>query len=93
MLLILLLLPLLSCWAATLDPPAEDVAARAVPTVINAMHQSNWLHYRNYGSWSYEGGAITRGLWEISNTFTDRNLEEFLHQHLNYFIVWISHSP
>jgi len=69
-----------------LNPPAAEVAQRAVPAVLSAMEQSNWLHFRNFGSWSYEGGAITRGLWEISQTFNDTDLEKFLHHHLNYFI-------
>ena len=29
------------------------------------------LVLRNFGSWSYEGGAITRGLWEILAAFPD----------------------
>ena len=67
-------------------PSAEAVAGRAVPRVLEAMDHSNWLSYRctgavararpllvlrNFGSWSYEGGAITRGLWEILAAFPD----------------------
>ena len=80
--ILLFLLPPSLC----VSPPAEEIASSVVPAVISAMKNSSWLHYRNYGSWSYEGGVITRGLWELSHTFQDSNLETFLHQHLNYFI-------
>ena len=49
------------------------------------MENDDWVHYRNFASWSYEGGNIARGLWMISHATKDAGLETFLHSHLNYF--------
>ena len=40
-----------------LSPPPGPVASRAVTAVLAAMNQSNWFHYRNFASWSYEAGT------------------------------------
>ena len=48
----------------------------------------NPLLYRHFGSWRYEGGSIVRGLWELHDVFPQElDLEPFLHQHLNHFLV------
>ena len=31
---------------------------------------------RNFGSWSYEGGHIVRGLWDLLTVFPSKELEE-----------------
>jgi len=67
-------------------PPAEEVANRAVPTVLTAMENSNWNHFRNFGSWSYEGGHIVRGLWDLLTVLPSQELETKLHEHLNHFV-------
>ena len=38
--------------------------------------------------WSYQGALIVRGLWEIQHVFEDLNIEQFLHEHLNFFQVF-----
>ena len=60
MLTFLLLLPSLACTtppSTPLSPPPGPVAGRAVTAVLAAMNQSNWFHYRNFASWSYEAGT------------------------------------
>ena len=67
MLTFLLLLPSLACTTppstplspppTPLSPPPGPVAGRAVTAVLAAMNQSNWFHYRNFASWSYEAGT------------------------------------
>ena len=48
----------------------------------------NPLVYRHFGSWRYEGGSIVRGLWELNDVFPEElDLEPFLHDHLNHFLV------
>ena len=42
--------------------------------------------------WSYQGALIVRGLWEIQHVFEDLNIEQFLHEHLNFFQVFFSIS-
>ncbi|XP_023335354.1 uncharacterized protein LOC111706677 isoform X2 [Eurytemora carolleeae] len=73
-----------------LSPPgAEDlleVAGRLCTAVQYGMEHSNWFHYRNFGTWSYEGAMVTRGLWELQDTLPDLNLEPFLHKHLDFFL-------
>ena len=54
-------------------------------TVIGIL-QDDWVHYRNFGTWSYEGGNIARGLWLIVRETHDTDLEMFLHHHLNMFL-------
>ena len=39
--------------------------------------------------WSYQGALIVRGLWEIQHVFEDLNIEQFLHEHLNFFQVFL----
>ena len=56
-----------------------------VPAVLYGIQNDDWVHYRNFGSWSYEGGNIVRGLWRIAHATNDSVLETFLHNHLNYF--------
>ena len=56
-----------------------------VPAVLHGIENDDWVHYRNFASWSYEGGNIARGLWMISHATKDSGLETFLHSHLNYF--------
>ena len=53
---------------------------------VEGILQDDWVHYRNFGTWSYEGGNIVRGLWLICNATKNTTLEMFLHDHLNYFI-------
>ena len=36
---------------------------------------SNLIH-RNFGTWSYEGGHIVRGLWDILGAMPSQELEE-----------------
>ena len=43
--------------------------------------------FPDMGNWTYDGALIVRGLWEIENVFRSLNLENFLHQHLNFFQV------
>ena len=56
-----------------------------VPAVLHGIENDDWVHYRNFARWSYEGGNIARGLWMISHATRDLGLETFLHSHLNYF--------
>jgi len=83
---LLLLLPFTVMPISLSGPPAEEVANRAVPKVLEAMKNSNWNHFRNFGTWSYEGGHIVRGLWDILGAMPSQELEERLHNHLNHFI-------
>jgi len=62
------------------------VASKLVSAVQDGMHESNWFHYRNFGSWSYEGAVITRGLWELQSVLPELSLEEFLNNHLDRFM-------
>ena len=56
-----------------------------VPAVLHGIENDDWVHFRHFGSWSYEGGNIGRGLWMISHATKNYSLETFLHNHLNYF--------
>lgn len=66
------------------SPSPREVADLIVPEVINSMGRPSHI---NFGTWSYEGGNIVRGLWEIQDVFPDMDIEAFLHQHLNFFQV------
>ena len=39
------------------------------------------------GNWTYDGAVIVRGLWELQTIYPELELESFLHQHLNFFLV------
>ena len=38
---------------------------------------------RNFGSWSYEGGHIVRGLWDLLTVFPSQELEECKHESIS----------
>lgn len=81
--------------AAALSPSPREIADLIVPEVMASMGKPSHV---NFGTWSYEGGNIVRGLWEIQNTFPDMDIEAFLHQHLNHFQVrnlgrFLPHPP
>ena len=49
-----------------------------IPYIGNKTTQnllSNLIH-RNFGTWSYEGGHIVRGLWDILGAMPSQELEE-----------------
>jgi len=86
MLFIYFLLSLLQVGPSYAYPNATVIAKKAVVAAIDGISQDDWVHYRNFGTWSYEGGNIVRGLWEICHATGDLELEMFLHNHLNYFL-------
>jgi hypothetical protein len=47
------------------------------------------IFFRNFGTWSYEGGTITRGLWELQGQLPELDLEPFLHRHHNIWIFFL----
>ena len=65
-------------------PDPFDVALRATNKVLSVISQPSYI---NFGTWSYEGGNIVRGLWENQAAFPELDLEPFLHSHLNHFQV------
>ncbi|XP_059090012.1 uncharacterized protein LOC131885847 [Tigriopus californicus] len=77
-LLFLIFVPNLSEGATPLE-----VAQKVVPKIFEAFGNFTYL---NFGSWSYEGGHILRGLWQLESLFaSDLQLEARLHEHLNHF--------
>lgn len=60
-----------------------EAAQKVVPKILEAFGNFSYL---NFGSWSYEGGHILRGLWQLESLFAnDLQLEPRLHEHLNHF--------
>ena len=48
------------------------------------------MHYKNFGTWNYQGAVVLRGLWEIQSALSeesDFNIEPFLNDQLNFYQV------
>ena len=74
------------------DLEATDIAKRIATRAKNAIEESSWGYYKNFGTWNYQGAMMYRGLWEIQSALADQadfDIESFLHQRLNFFLVRI----
>ena len=72
------------------DLEATDIAKRIATRAKNAIEESSWGYYKNFGTWNYQGAMMYRGLWEIQSALADQadfDIESFLHQRLNFFLV------
>lgn len=70
------------------DP--EPVAARAAARAADAFPDATPSEYRHFDTWSYEGGGIVRGLWEVSDRYPAAaapGLAPFLESHLESFLT------
>ena len=73
----------------------KDVAQRVASRAKNAIEESSFGYYKNFGTWSYQGAMIYRGLWEIQSALSAAagkhsqffDLEPFLHHRLNFYQV------
>ena len=48
------------------------------------------MHYKNFGTWNYQGAVVLRGLWEIQSALfeeSDFDIEPFLNDQLNFYQV------
>ena len=48
------------------------------------------MHYKNFGTWNYQGAVVLRGLWEIQYALSedsDFSIEPFLNDQLNFYQV------
>ena len=75
------------------DLKVTDIARRVTSRAKNAIGwslKSGGIHYKNFGTWNYEGAMVYRGLWEIQSALADEldfDIEPFLHDHLNFYQV------
>ena len=63
----------------------KQYAHKIATQVKFGMENTGLIKFRNFGTWSYEGANIVRGLWELNDVYPDLNLESYLHEHLNFF--------
>ena len=79
------------CFCVDLE--VTDIAKRVASRAKNAIDwslESGGIHYKNFGTWNYEGAMVYRGLWEIQSALADEldfDIEPFLHDHLNFYQV------
>jgi hypothetical protein len=73
-----------------IDLKPSDIAKRVASRAKNAIEESSWFHYKNFGTWNYEGALVYRGLYEIKSALADSldfDIEPFLDQQLNFYQV------
>lgn len=74
-----------------IDLDVTDIAKRAASRAKNGVLESSaWSHYKNFGTWNYEGALVLRGLWEIQEALSDQrdfDIEPFLNDRLNFYQV------
>lgn len=74
--------------STTIDLDASDMAQRVATRAKNAIEEStSWGCYKNFGTWSYQGAMIFRGLWELHSVLDLPQLESFLNAKLDFFQV------
>ena len=75
------------------DLKVTDIARRVASRAKNAIGwslKSGGIHYKNFGTWNYEGAMVYRGLWEIQSALADEldfDIEPFLYDRLNFYQV------
>lgn len=87
-------------FGLSVDLDASDIAKRIASRAKNAIEESSWGYYKNFGTWNYEGAMVIRGLWEIQSALfhqPDFDIEPFLHDLLDFYqvdcCIMVSHSP
>lgn len=74
--------------STSIDLDASDMAQRVATRAKNAIEEStHWGCYKNFGTWSYQGAMIFRGLWEIHSQLSQFDIESFLNEKLDFFQV------
>ena len=80
---------ILICFESIFALEVPDIAKRVAIRTKNAIEEGTLSCYVNFGSWTYQGAMIFRGLWELQSALKyhlDFDIEAFLNEKLDNYL-------